>query len=133
MGVRFEVQNAEQVQLQMLAQEKAVEKAVEQVQQNYRDEVKETLEETSPVRTGKYKGNWRTDQEGETYYVWNPTEYAKYLVWPNQRMVGSDKADKPGAGIIHNVRGRIKTMQKKYEKSMISRVSAIVDASTGFD
>lgn len=81
------------------------------------------IQETAPVETGEYKNDWRIEQrmiEGDKVTVIvNTTDHGPYLVFPNQTMVGSESADDPARGIIHNVRGIVKDAENDYEDSMI--------------
>lgn len=126
--MRVEIENVQEVRLAMLNAESRVASAVRDVQDDYADDIKSELVRTSPVKTGKYKGNWDTETDDDVRYVKNDTEYGKYLVYPNQKMVGSPKADKPGEGIIHNVRGTVHRMKAEYSKDMIKRVRSVLDS-----
>lgn len=128
MGIRLEIENEQEVRAAMLATEGAVAEAVDQVRDDYTEKVYREMRHTSPVRTGTYKSNWSKEKDSDgARLVTNDTEYGPYLVWPNQHMIGSPKADKPGPGIIHNVRGRIKKMRAAYSKEMITKVNGVLE------
>lgn len=84
------------------------------------------IEATAPRDTGAYAGDWRieerpNDDRGDIFIV-NSTEHGPYLVFPNQKMVGSAKADDPSRGILHNVRGIVHRHRMDYKESVISAI-----------
>jgi hypothetical protein len=98
----------------------------EEVAEDIFDEVKRT----SPVRSGTYKSNWDMieDESKNVIFLHNDTKYAKYLVYPNTRMVGSPRADDPTRGIIHNVRGIVQKHKSGYSDKVSDKVSSIMDS-----
>ena len=69
-------------------------------------EVKEDLEDTSPVDTGRYKSSWYIwPVSHDEVWILNEVSHAKYVMLPNTVMIGSNKADLPSQGILHNVKG----------------------------
>lgn len=70
------------------------------------NDVKEDLEDTSPVDTGEYKRSWYIFEAAEDeVWILNEADHAKYVMLPNAIMRGSDKADVPSQGLLHNVKG----------------------------
>lgn len=69
-------------------------------------EVKDDLEETSPHDTGEYENSWYIyPAKNDEVWILNSADHAKYVMLPNSRMVGSDKADLPTSGVLHNAEG----------------------------
>jgi len=104
--MRIEVENGRQVRYDMARAEKII---TQEVQDDaigeFADDLKEEIVRTAPVRTGTYARSWEVVEVDDGYLIVNDTPYGKYLVFPNSRMVGSRKADDPGRGVLHNVRG----------------------------
>lgn len=126
MGIRFEVENMKEVQGKMRLASSLVGKAVDSGKKDTAEAILEEVERTSPVDTGRYKSNWDMVEKDDTVYIVNDTPYAKYLVFPNQHMVGSSKADVPSAGIQHNVRGIVKKHQKSYKEKVTTKVKGVL-------
>lgn len=120
--MRVEIENEQQVIRRLEAADSRITLAVESGQEEFADELVTELENTSPVRTGEYKGSWGTDEEGDTVYIVNNDPKAKYLVFPNQRMRGSPKADLPAQGILHNVRGITFNKRRSYREKVSSKI-----------
>ncbi|MFB6236935.1 MAG: HK97 gp10 family phage protein [Halopenitus sp.] len=84
------------------------------------------IKKTAPVDTGEYKNDWRieerdSDPRGDVFIV-NSTLHGPYLVFPNQKMVGSEKADDPSRGIIHNVRGIVQGHKMSFKETFASYI-----------
>lgn len=94
----------------------------------YAERLKKKIEETSPVDTGRYKADWRIeeDESENMIYIVNSVPYAKHLVFPNSNFVGSDKADKPGEGILHNVRGIVHSNKMKFTDTILGAIRGVL-------
>lgn len=69
-------------------------------------EVKEDLEDTSPYDTGEYENSWYIyPAKNEEVWILNEADHAPFVMLPNSKMVGSDKADLPTSGVLHNAEG----------------------------
>jgi hypothetical protein len=69
-------------------------------------DVKDKLEETSPHDTGEYENSWYIyPVENEVVWILNEADHAPFVMLPNSRMVGSEKADLPTSGVLHNAEG----------------------------
>lgn len=69
-------------------------------------DVKDDLEETSPHDTGEYENSWYIyPAENNVVWILNEADHAPFVMLPNSKMVGSDKADLPTSGVLHNAKG----------------------------
>ena len=104
------VENGHEVKADLAQADRDLTLAVrDEATQEFAEELKEKLEVTSPVYSGTYKSNWELEEaeDGDGWLITNDTPYARYLVFPNTVMQGSPRADDPGRGILHNVRGYV--------------------------
>lgn len=70
------------------------------------EEVKADLENTSPVDSGEYQSSWYIQPvDDDEIWILNEADHAKFVMLPNTKMIGSNKADLPAQGILHNVKG----------------------------
>lgn len=96
------------------------------------EELLDKIKETAPVETGEYKNDWHIEKRPEDprgdIFIVNTTEHGPYLVYPNSKMVGSEKADVPSQGIMHNVRGIVARHRKGYK----DRVAEFIKDALGF-
>jgi len=69
-------------------------------------DVKDELEKTSPHDTGEYESSWYVyPAKEDEVWILNEADHAPYVMLPNSRMVGSEQADLPTSGVLHNVEG----------------------------
>lgn len=122
MTFKVEVKNIGKINAKLKSLQAAVGEVADEVQDEEAEALKEEVVRTSPVRSGTYQGNWKLEEKGDVIFLRNDTDYAKYLVYPNAKMRGSPKADKPSAGILHNVRGIVHKHKAKYESNMTSKI-----------
>lgn len=91
------------------------------------EEVQEELESTSPVDTGEYQASWYMMQVAEDeVWILNEADHAKYVMLPNQVMVNSTKADLPGSGILHDVKGVAKSKQKSLNLNFADELKKMI-------
>lgn len=68
--------------------------------------VKEDLEDTSPHDTGEYENSWYVySAKSDEVWILNEADHAPFVMLPNSKMVGSEEADLPTTGVLHNVKG----------------------------
>jgi len=90
-------------------------------------EVREDLEKTAPVDSGEYRDSWYVFQVAEDeVWVLNEADHAKFVMLPNSKMVGSNKADLPSSGILHNVKGVARRHQKSLNVNMGSALQRMI-------
>lgn len=91
------------------------------------EDMKSDLEDSSPVDTGEYQDSWYIFpvDEGEVWIL-NEADHAKYVMLPNSKMVGSSKADLPGSGVLHNVKGRARRHSGSYRQSLIENIEEMM-------
>lgn len=127
--MRIDVENLTDVKLKMAAAEKAVKESIEDDQEEFTDDLLGKLKKTSPVDTGQYKNAWEMAKERgkkSKFVIKNNAPHAKYLVYPNERMVGAEGADKPSRGILHNARGIIFRHRDEYVKKMATAIKKVL-------
>lgn len=90
------------------------------------EEILKEIQETAPVDTGRYKNDWRIEEEGDFIFIINDVPYGQHLVFPNANFVGSPHADDPGAGILHNVRGIVHSNQSGFLDGVRSRLRGLL-------
>lgn len=87
------------------------------------EEVKADLEDTSPVDTGEYKRSWYIFEAAEDeVWILNEADHAKYVMLPNAIMRGSNKADVPSQGLLHNVKGVAKGHKSSLRGSLVQEL-----------
>lgn len=92
------------------------------------EEVKEDLEDTSPVDTGDYQSGWYIfPVENEEVWILNDVEHAQFVMLPNAKMVGSNEADLPASGVLHNVKGVAKSNSDDYRQGLIEKLEEMID------
>lgn len=126
MGIRFEVENMKETQSKMAAVTSRITQAVKGGQEDEAEELFDEIVKTSPVDTGDYQDAWEMEEQGDTILLINDEDHAQYLVFPNQRQVGSAKADDPARGIQHNVRGIIKKHEGTFRSKIASRIKSVL-------
>lgn len=87
------------------------------------------IRNTAPVDSGEYKNDWRIEDDrggDDEIHIVNSVPYGAYLVFPNQRMIGSIKADDPSRGIIHNVRGLVHSEQTGFKTAIIRAIRRVL-------
>lgn len=90
------------------------------------EEIEDELIDTSPVDTGEYKASWEIREVSPTeIHIVNTASHAKYLVYPNRRMIGSPSADRPAEGIIHNVKGIVLKKKAENRDGLIPNISSL--------
>ena len=118
----IDVYGTERTVAGMRASRAAVEIAVGDGQEKFAEEMKKEVQKTAPVDTGDYRDDWEVKEKKGTWYLVNTMPYAKHLVFPNSNFVGSTKADDPGRGILHNVRGIVHSRKTRYKAVITSKV-----------
>ena len=115
----IEVQNADEVNMDLAEADRSLTQRIQgQSMEDFAEELKDEFIETSPVRTGEYQSSWDMREEDDGYVIYNDADHAIYLVLPNQNMVGSSKADDPGRGITHDVRGIVFRRRRDFKESI---------------
>jgi len=90
-------------------------------------EVKEDLEDTAPVDTGEYRDSWYIwSVSYNEVWILNEADHAKFVMLPNQKMMGSSKADLPSQGILHNVKGVARRKQKTLNLNMAQELKRMI-------
>ena len=90
------------------------------------EEVKEDLEDTSPVDDGVYVDSWYIyEAKEDEVWILNSAEHAKFVMFPNSKMVGSNKADLPAQGILHNVEGIAKSHNKNLMQAISEKIQEL--------
>lgn len=116
MELEIEVENENEVVAILLEKEESVVRNVDSQLREFVQKLYKELRDTSPVDSGTYKGNWTTKLTDLGAAIMNDTEYAKYLVNPNRKMVGVSSADLPGRGILHNVEGIVFSKKEEFNE-----------------
>ena len=92
------------------------------------EKVQKRLEDTSPVDTGEYQDSWYIHEvEEEEVWVLNEADHAQYVMLENSRMQGSDKADLPSVGILHNVKGVAREEKKNLNMGLSDAIQNVID------
>ena len=124
--MRIETDGFKETAAKIAAKREAVEVAVGDGQEEFAEELKDEVQKTAPVRTGNYRDDWEVEEVDGNYYLVNDVDYARYLVFPNSKFVGSAKADQPGKGILHNVRGIVYSRRNRYKAKVVAKIKSIL-------
>jgi hypothetical protein len=87
-------------------------------------EVKDDLEDTSPHDTGEYENSWYIyPAKNDEVWILNEADHAQFVMLPNSKMVGSEKADLPTSGVLHNAEG----VAKGHSSKLSARIQSVLE------
>jgi hypothetical protein len=92
------------------------------------EKVKADLEKTSPVDSGQYQSSWYIQPiDQDEIWILNEADHAKFVMLPNTKMIGSNKADLPAQGILHNVKGVARKHSDTNRENLVEQLRDMFD------
>lgn len=107
------------------AQTVAIEVAMNDYEEEFGKVLLDEVQKTAPVDTGTYRDGWHLEENKGDMYLVNDVDYARYIVYPNRKMVNSPYADDPTRGILHNVRGIVYSKRTRFKAGVVARLRSI--------